>query len=73
MAREGHPTNKRGITLKHLGSSSVVPFSVSGCFVPREGQEDGEAADSISPPEMDGGRRDGGVSTEGVRKREKVA
>lgn len=66
---------KKGITFKRLGPSSVFfyffPASVCSCSsggskrmvrLRRGGQ-----ADSISPPEMDGGRRDGGVSTEGDR------
>lgn len=66
MAREGHRTKKRGITLKHLGSSSVFFFlswaALSLRRVKRTGRlRRGGQADSISPPEMDGGRKDGGV------------
>lgn len=72
----GRSPNKKKIkkiTLKRLGPTSVFFFSCLCLllFLRRVKRmvrlRKGGQADSISPPEMDGGRRDGGVSAEGDR------
>lgn len=78
MVREGHRTKKkRGLLLSV--KARVQFFFCLGLLlslrrVKRTGRlRGGGQTDSISPPEMDGGRRDGGASTQGGGRQERVA